>query len=115
MIVLADENIHRVIAVRLAEAGHNVVHIGELSPSITDEEVLAIAVERHALLVTNDTDFGELVFIRGARHAGVLMLRLEDMPFVEQAELVVQTLGGHGEALQLAFSVLTRTRLRVRC
>ncbi|TVQ94202.1 MAG: hypothetical protein EA397_02620 [Deltaproteobacteria bacterium] len=114
MIVLADENVHQGIALRLLGAGHDVVRIGELSPSITDDEVLELAVARRALLITNDTDFGELVFMRGARHAGVLLLRLGDMPFDEQADLVVHALGEHGADLQSAFSVLGRTRLRVR-
>lgn len=114
MIVLADENVHRGIAHRIAQAGHEVVHIGVLAPSIADAEVLALAVSRRALLITNDTDFGELVFVGGARHAGVLLLRLDDVPFAEQAERVVQALAQHGALLRGSFSVLTPTKLRVR-
>jgi len=58
VIVLADENLHRSIVDRLLADGHDVAHIGDLAPSITDGEVLALAVERKALLVTNDLDFG---------------------------------------------------------
>jgi predicted nuclease of predicted toxin-antitoxin system len=114
LIVLADENLHRGIAHRLLEAGHVVEHIGDLAPSVTDDQVLAMAVARRALLITNDTDFGELVFTRGARHAGVLLLRLDDLPFDEQAELVVRTLAVHGVSLSGAFAVLSRRRLRIR-
>lgn len=114
MIVLADENVHRGIVARLVAEGHEVVHVGDLSPSITDDDVLALAVSRRALLVTNDTDFGELVFARGARHAGVLLLRLGALPFADQAARVAWTLGAHEEMLRTTFSVLTPTRLRVR-
>ena len=86
MIVLADENQHRGIANRLAEAGHEVTHIPSLSPSVTDDEVLAKAVEAGSLLITKDLDVGELVFSRGAHHAGVLLLRLGAMPFPDQAQ-----------------------------
>lgn len=65
-------------------------HIADLAPSITDNEVLALAVERGALLITNDLDFGELVYGRGARHTGVLLLRLEDMGWSDQAALVAR-------------------------
>lgn len=114
MILLADENLHRKIVERLEEAGHEVTHIADLAPSITDHEVLALAVERHALLITNDLDFGELVYGRGARHAGVLLLRLENMDWSNQAALVARALADHGEALRLAFSTLTESRLRIR-
>jgi len=114
MIVLADENLHRAITTRLEADGHDVAHIGDLSPSISDDEVLALAVEREALLVTNDLDFGELVYTRGARHAGVPLIRLGEMPFIAQAELVARTLQAHGEDLRQAFSVLSGSRLRIR-
>jgi len=114
MIVLADENLHQGIAERIAQAGHEVLRIADLAPSVSDDDVLALAVARQALLVTNDTDFGELVYRRSARHAGVLLVRLGDMPYAEQAVLLERTLAVHGQALRLAFSVLTARRLRIR-
>lgn len=114
MIVLADENLDRRIARRLVDAGHEVLHISDLAPSITDDEVLAVAVRREALLITNDKDFGELVYTRGSLHTGVLLVRLGSMPFLAQAALVERTLREQGVALAGAFSVLTESRLRVR-
>jgi predicted nuclease of predicted toxin-antitoxin system len=114
LIILADENLHRGIANRLTEAGHDVTHIASLSPSVTDDEVLAQAVETGALLITNDLDFGEMVFTRGAHHAGVLLLRLGAMPLPEQASLVERILCEQGEQLERSFSVLSGGRLRIR-
>jgi len=73
-----------------------------------------LLVAREALLITNDLDFGELVYVGGMRHAGVLLLRLGPAPYAAQAELVARTLSAHGESLRGAFSVLTETRLRTR-
>jgi len=112
--IVADENLHRGIADRLATDGHDVVHVGDLSPAITDIEVLRLTVEREALMITNDLDFGELVFRGAASHAGVLLVRLADMAFEDQAELVSTTVADHGEALEGAFSVLTARKLRIR-
>ncbi len=114
MKIVADENIHRLILQRLVDDGHDVVHIGDLAPSITDDDVLRLAVEREALLLTNDLDFGELVFVGAARHSGVLLLRLGGMPYDEQAELVAATVVHNADELQRAFSVLTEGRLRIR-
>lgn len=114
MIVLADENVHRLIARRLTADGHDVAHVADLAPSITDVEVLALAVGREALVITNDLDFGELIYRGGSRHAGVLLLRLGEMPYAEQAAHVSAVLSAHGPALEGAFSVLDKLRLRIR-
>ena len=76
MNLFADENVDQPIIARLRADGHLVVAVAELSPSISDEEVLRQANERQALLVTGDKDFGELMFKRGhAAPRSVLFLR----------------------------------------
>ena len=79
MNLLADENIDRSIVERLRADGHAVDWISELSPSVSDEVVLQRAADSGAVLVTEDKDFGELVYRRGLSHAGVLLVRLEGL------------------------------------
>jgi predicted nuclease of predicted toxin-antitoxin system len=43
-----------------------------------DSEVLAIAVAEDRVLITNDRDFGELVFRLGLPHRGIILFRLGD-------------------------------------
>ncbi|MEQ1570236.1 MAG: DUF5615 family PIN-like protein [Myxococcota bacterium] len=114
MNILVDENVHRLIAERLGADGHDVRQISDLAPGITDDEVLVLAVARQALLVTNDLDFGELVYRGAAMHTGVLLIRLGAMPYADQVELVSRVVGLHGEALRGAFSVLDPRRMRTR-
>ena len=110
--IVADENVHTDIRAALTAAGHEVLFIGSVAPGLSDAEVLALAVQRDALLLTEDHDFGELVYVRGARHTGVLLLRIEALPFHEQARLVVAILDAPGPDLHGAFSVLTPAGLR---
>jgi predicted nuclease of predicted toxin-antitoxin system len=79
MNLVADENIDRGIVERLRRDGHAVVWIAELSPSVSDEDVLHRATSIPAVLLTEDKDFGELVYRRGLSHAGVLLVRLEQL------------------------------------
>lgn len=58
MNLVADENIDRAIVERLRQDGHAVDWIAELSPSVSDEEVLRRAADGGAVLVTEDKDFG---------------------------------------------------------
>jgi predicted nuclease of predicted toxin-antitoxin system len=64
--ILADENIPLPTIRRLRAMGHAVLSIAEHFPGIADEEVLARAIAEGAVLLTLDSDFGELVFRRGA-------------------------------------------------
>src|SRR4051812_31752904 len=76
MILLADESVDPPIVERLRQDGHDIVYIAELSPSIADDQVLQEANSRNALLLTEDKDFGELVYRLGRVHAGVVLVRL---------------------------------------
>jgi predicted nuclease of predicted toxin-antitoxin system len=62
MKIVADEGVDRQVVEALRGENHDVTYIAELAPGISDEEVLQLANERDALLLTTDKDFGELVF-----------------------------------------------------
>lgn len=114
MIFVCDEGVDRSVVEQLRADEHEVVHIAELSPSISDEKVLAEANARGAVLVTADKDFGELVFRLGKISAGVLLIRLHDLATSERAVLVGAVVREHGAELTGAFSVLSPTKLRIR-
>ena len=55
---IADESIDRQIVERLRDDGHFVWYVAEMAPSISDDEVLRIANNESAPLITSDKDFG---------------------------------------------------------
>jgi predicted nuclease of predicted toxin-antitoxin system len=69
---LADENIESVIVAWLREEGHDVYWAAESSPASDDEHLIRLARAEERILLTNDLDFGELVFRHGMIAAGVL-------------------------------------------
>lgn len=76
MNLLADENVDRQIVEQLRLDGHDVLYIAEFEPSISDNIVFDRANERSALLLTEDKDFGEIVFRDGhLSSGGVVLLR----------------------------------------
>lgn len=114
MNLLADEGVDRAVVERLRLEGHDVVYVAELSPSVTDDEVLRQSNDRVALLVTADKDFGELVFRLGRVHAGVVLLRLAGLPVPIKADIVAEALRAHAAALSGAFSVISPGLVRIR-
>ncbi len=71
-------------------------------------------MRRRSWLVTNDKDFGELVFRSGQAHAGVILLRLHDESPSNRTRVVQAVLQQCGEALPGRFVVATDTHIRVR-
>lgn len=59
---VADENIAKLIVERIRQEGHEVIYIAELSPSLIDSEVLKVANQDGAILLTGDKDFGEMIY-----------------------------------------------------
>lgn len=114
MKLLADEGVDAPIVGRLRGEGHGVFYVAEMRPGIKDPEVLALAREEGALLLTTDKDFGELIFRQGLLSTGVLLLRLEGLPPLEKANRVAWALREHGVEMVGAFSVLNGKRLRIR-
>lgn len=62
MKLVADESIDRQIVEHLRKDGHLISYVAEMEPGISDDFVLNLANREHALLLTADKDFGEMVF-----------------------------------------------------
>lgn len=114
MKLLADESVDRPVVDRLRQEGHDVVYIAEVSPSVTDDEVLQQANNFGALLLTADKDFGELVFRQGRLHTGVALLRLAGLSPSVKALIVAQAFQEHAHELPGAFSVVLPSSVRIR-
>jgi predicted nuclease of predicted toxin-antitoxin system len=114
MILLADESVDRLIVERLRQDGHNTTYVAELAPSINDDAVLQEANFRKALLLTEDKDFGELVYRLGRIHGGIVLIRLSGLPAAAKADTVANVLQDHAAELQGAFTVISPGAVRIR-
>lgn len=64
--VLLDEHMPRDVAEGLRRAGYDVCTIAEVAPATDDLGVLALARSSGRWLLTFDSDFGDLIYRRGA-------------------------------------------------
>jgi predicted nuclease of predicted toxin-antitoxin system len=95
----------------LRQNNHDVMEARELSPDPGDAVLLRLAAEQARVLITIDTDFGALVFLGGAKHAGIV--RLPDVPASRRVALMHQMLMQHGEE-ELSGAIVTVTGTRIR-
>jgi predicted nuclease of predicted toxin-antitoxin system len=74
---LLDQSTDARLLSYLTKLGHDATQIHQTYPeSIPDEEVLSLALHEKRVLITDDRDFGELIFRQQLPHAGVIFLRL---------------------------------------
>lgn len=114
MIFVADEGVDRPIVIALRAAGHQVAWIAEQAPRMPDPEVLRLASDSDAVLITNDKDFGELVFRRRLHTRGVLLLRLAGLGNAAKATAVVAAVAAYDDQLTQAFTVVEPSAVRIR-
>jgi predicted nuclease of predicted toxin-antitoxin system len=114
MNILADENISQLLVERLRQEGHQVLFIAEIASGSDDHAVLEIANQQRSLLVTDDKDFGEMVFHRHLQASGVLLVRLAILSPAQEMEVVAQVIRTYGNRLLQAFTVITPQGIRTR-
>ena len=103
----------RTLRAALAELGHDVLSAREGFGDASDEELLELARKESRVLITEDKDFGELVFLWGLPHAGIV--RLVEMTPNERAVAMRMLIERHAEAMREgAIIVVTEKRVRVR-
>jgi hypothetical protein len=112
--LVCDEGVERPIVERLKEDGHDVLYIAELSPGVSDDEVLAHANRLTAPLVASDKDFGELVFRQNRATSGVVLVRLAGFSNEAKARSVSTVLQKHSAAILGSFVVISPGRVRIR-
>ena len=110
---LLDESVDARVAVYLRSRGHDVTAIFEDRPSLPDHDVLSIASSEQRILVTNDRDFGELIFRHRQAHAGVIYLRLGTYQLTAIVARLSEMLQEHGGEVG-QFIVVTPRRVRIR-
>ncbi len=114
MKILADENIEREFIEALREADFDVVSVRESYIGFADDEILQVAEQENAVILTYDTDFGELVFRYSLKSRGVILLRLSGLSLAERIGKTVVAISEHNAELENAFTVISENSMRIK-
>lgn len=111
---LLDESAELRISLFLQREGHDVKAVARDYPhGLPDEDVLALAREEQRILITNDRDFGELVFRHRLAHSGIVFFRMRDQATATKLARMQTLLQDYGDQLD-QFVVVTDRQVRVR-
>ena len=113
---LIDECISARIVPPLAAMGHDVIHIADRDlRGHADDEVRALARKEARILVSADTDFGELLARSGAALPSLILFRQGNRSPEHRAAMLIGNLSQVAEDLEAgAVVVLTDDRIRIR-
>lgn len=114
---LLDENRSPAIVELLAEAGHDAVHVRDLDmKGSPDVAVLAAASAVDRVVISADTDFGELLAFSNERGPSIVLLRRQQQRRAHEiAALILANLDGVADDLRAgAIVVIDDDRVRIR-
>ncbi|NJL28232.1 MAG: DUF5615 family PIN-like protein [Thermoanaerobaculia bacterium] len=106
MKLLADESVDFGLVRALRAAGFDVVAIAEQDPGIPDVEVASRAYRELRILLTEDKDFGQLVYATGISAHGVLFIRFPASLRAEMIASGVEIVQRFGDRLTGQFVVV---------
>jgi predicted nuclease of predicted toxin-antitoxin system len=113
---LLDQSAEARIGVVLSSQGHDATRIGrDHPPGLPDDEVLAIAVRENRILITNDRDFGDLIFRQHHPHCGVIYFRFPlDTTADQKIASLLELLSTHAHDFDKYLTVTPRgVRVRI--
>jgi predicted nuclease of predicted toxin-antitoxin system len=110
---LADESCDFAAVRALRAAGHEVIAVGETARGAKDLEVIGLARKGGRVLLTEDKDFGQLVYAGGQIGVGVVLVRFPAAARKQIGAALLDLVTRFGERLPTSFVVLEPGRVRI--
>src|ERR1041384_4156787 len=107
---LVDECTGPAVVEWLRGEGHNVFSVFAEAQGSMDEDVLSRARAENRILITNDKDFGEMIFRERREHNGVIFLRLSDERSANKIRVLQHLLENYSAKLSDQFVTVTETK-----
>lgn len=110
---LVDECTGSKVAKWLRNANYEVFSVFNQARGMTDDEILTKAFVENWILITNDSDFGEMIFRERRTHHGIIFLRLDDERAANKIQVLEKLLENYAEKLPEQFVTVTETKVRI--
>jgi predicted nuclease of predicted toxin-antitoxin system len=110
---LADESCDFAMVRDLRSSGHDVVAVSEIAPRSEDSDVISLAMREGRIVLTEDKDFGQLVYAHGLETIGVIFLRFPPHVRKQIAKDLTKMVKKEGDKLVGSFVVVQPGRIRI--
>jgi len=111
---LVDECIDIRVARAIRDDGFDVKHVVEVMRGAKDTLILDVAFMEKRILITNDKDFGDLVYLRGLPYYGIILLRLKSNKPLHTIQILKNIIAVFGKKLPHSFTVVRKNKIKIR-
>jgi len=111
---LADESCDFAVIRALRARQHDVYAVSEVTSRSDDGELLTQAFREKRILITEDKDFGWLVYVSHADSAGVILIRFPGNARESLVDTVLNLIEQHQDNIHGAFVILQPGYIRIR-
>lgn len=111
--IIADENIPIPVIDELRLSGFDVLSIFEKHRGVSDKEIIEIAKNPPKIILTEDKDFGDLIFAYNQKNVSVILLRYH----FSDMDLIIKILINYlkiNVIQENTFVVITSKNIRIR-
>jgi len=111
---LIDESIEYRIVGFLRSLDYNTLSVAESFPSLDDKIILSIAYKESRIIITNDKDFGELIYKLQLPHKGIILIRLFEENYQSKEDKLKLILKKFKSKLQNTFTIVSKNKIRFK-
>jgi predicted nuclease of predicted toxin-antitoxin system len=111
---LADECCDTGLVASLRKDGHDVLYAMEKKAGAIDDEILSDAYKEERILITEDKDFGELVYRFKKPTHGIILMRTDVHGRQLKLARLKKLIDDYGSRLQGHFTVVDAQKFRFR-
>jgi predicted nuclease of predicted toxin-antitoxin system len=110
---LADVNVEKPLVDYLSKQGYDIKWVPDYNCEMPDEDLLQLANEEMRIFITNDKDFGNLIFLQKKLNVGTILFRVKDQKSQEKIKLMKKLLMGYRDKLLNHYVVITKIKIRI--
>lgn len=111
---LADECVAAGLVEALRADGHDVAYVAEVAPRAIDPDVIERSRAEDRLLLTEDRDFGDLVFRTKQKVPGLVLIRIDPRARALSSARLAAAIRSFGDRLLGRYTVVEESRFRSR-
>lgn len=111
--IIADENLHQQFIDRLVADGFDLFSIRDELSGISDFEVASFAKYKQGLVITEDKDFGELVYAHNIRGISVVFLRYDKVDLDKITDVLLRIVSEYHGKTGNYFITITASKVRI--
>lgn len=108
---IVDESTGKKVAETLRYKGFDVTSVIESFRGASDSDITKIAFKENRIIITNDKDFGDLIYRKKFPAYGVIFLRLKDESAANKIRVILEVLSKKRDQLAGNFIVVNENSI----